>query len=374
MGLENIGKFEVLHIDKYTGARRGRFHTAHGVIETPIFMPVGTDGTVKTMVNSFLDDMGASIILANTYHLFLRPGMEIMGEFGGLHNFMNWKKPILTDSGGFQVFSLSERRKINEKGVEFRSHLNGERHFFTPEGVIEIEETIGSDIAMVLDVCSDPHSEKSQQQEEAELTYKWAKRAYEHRSRKDQLVFGIVQGGIYDDLRLKSAEQITSIPFDGYGIGGLSVGEDISDMYRVLDTLKTVMPVEKPRYLMGVGSPHKIVNGIKRGVDMFDCVLPTRSGRHGTVFTSKGKINLKSAKNIHNNGPIDEKCSCMACKNHSIAYVSHLIRAKEVTGMILATYHNLQFLLDLTKRAREAIENDSFIEVYNEIESVYGSI
>ncbi len=372
MGFENLGKFEILHIDKYTGARRGRLHTAHGVIETPIFMPVGTDGAVKTMVNQFLNDMEAQIILANTYHLFLRPGTEILNEFGGLHKFMNWNKPILTDSGGFQVFSLSERRKIDANGVEFRSHLNGEKHVFTPERVIDIEEVIGSDIAMVLDVCSDPNSPKSQQSEEADLTYEWAKRAYKHRSRKDQLVFGIVQGGIYDDLRLKSAEQITSIPFEGYGIGGLSVGESIEDMYRVLDTLKDVMPVEKPRYLMGVGSPHKIVNSIKRGIDMFDCVLPTRSGRHGTVFTSKGKINLKNAKNIHNNGPIDDKCSCMVCKNHSIAYVSHLIRAKEITGMILATYHNLQFLLDLTKKAREAIENDSFLDLYNEIQSIYG--
>jgi queuine tRNA-ribosyltransferase len=374
MDSKNIGKFEILHIDKYTGARRGRLHTAHGIIETPIFMPVGTDGAVKTMVNQFVKDMGAYIILANTYHLFLRPGMEIISEFNGLHNFMNWDKPILTDSGGFQVFSLSKRRKIDENGVEFRSHLDGQKHLFTPEKVIDIEETIGSDIAMVLDVCSDPHSPKEQQEEEAELTYRWAKRAYEHRSREDQLVFGIVQGGIYDDLRIKSANDITSIPFDGYGIGGLSVGESIEDMYRVLDTLQGVMPVEKPRYLMGVGSPHKIVNAIKRGVDMFDCVLPTRSGRHGTVYTSKGKINLKSAKNIHNHGPIDENCDCMVCKNHSIAYVSHLIRAKEITGMILATYHNLQFLLDLTKRAREAIENDSFIEVYEEIERVYGSL
>ena len=360
----DLGKFTLsapLH-DEGGQARRGSLVTAHGVVQTPIFMPVGTQGTVKSLCPQDLDNAGAQIILGNTYHLYLRPGDELLARRGGLHRFMGWKGPILTDSGGFQVFSLKEIRKISEQGVEFRSHIDGSTHFFSPEKVMSIQENIGSDIMMVLDECVAYGADYDYTAKSLELTTRWAHRCREaHPKHKNgQLLFGIIQGGFYKDLREKSLEQLRAIDFDGLAIGGLSVGESIPEMYDMLHHITPLMPENLPRYLMGVGTPLDILTGIEAGVDMFDCVLPTRNARNGTLYTSRGKVNIRRAEYREDDSPLDPDCSCYTCRTFSRAYLRHLYVAQELLSYRLNTLHNITFFLDLARRAREAIEQGRF--------------
>jgi queuine tRNA-ribosyltransferase len=343
-------------------ARRGVLKTAHGEIETPVFMPVGTQGAVKALTPQHLEEIGASIILGNTYHLMLRPGDDLIARRGGLHKFIGWNKPILTDSGGYQVFSLSERRKIDEQGVEFRSHLDGSAHLLTPERAVDIQANLGSDIAMVLDECPALPSTPEVIDRSLELTARWARRCRDHfNMRKDgpdpvpQLQFGIVQGGTFPDLREKSAELTVSIGFDGYAIGGLSVGEPNETMYDMVAATTPHLPARQPRYLMGVGTPIDLVECVARGIDMFDCVLPTRNARNGQLFTSEGPLNIKNAQFSEDDRPVDPACSCYTCRTFSRAYLRHLFRAGEMTGGTLNTLHNLSFYLDTMRRIREAI-------------------
>jgi queuine tRNA-ribosyltransferase len=353
--------FSLTHTDG--AARRGVLQTAHGTIETPAFMPVGTQGAVKALTPQHLEEIGASVILGNTYHLMLRPGDELIARRGGLHKFIGWKKPILTDSGGYQVFSLAERRKIDENGVEFRSHLDGSPHLLTPERAVEIQANLGSDIAMVLDECPALPSTEEVIDKSLELTARWAQRCRERffSLRKNgpdpvsQLQFGIVQGGTFLELRAKSSELIVSIGFDGYAIGGLSVGEPNETMYQVVEATTPRLPADQPRYLMGVGTPIDLVESVARGIDMFDCVLPTRNARNGQLFTSEGTLNIKNAQFSEDDGPADPACNCYTCRNFSRAYLSHLFRAGEMTGGTLNTLHNLSFYLDTMRRIREAI-------------------
>ncbi|GIP39224.1 queuine tRNA-ribosyltransferase [Paenibacillus sp. J31TS4] len=351
--------YELIKTCRQTGARLGRVHTPHGVIETPAFMPVGTLATVKTMAPEELKQMDAQIILSNTYHLFLRPGHELVKRAGGLHKFMNWDRPILTDSGGFQVFSLSELRKITEEGVTFRSHLNGDKLFLSPEKVMEIENALGADIMMAFDECPPYPAEHSYAKQSLERTTRWAERCLKAHARPDeQALFGIVQGGMFEDLRKQSAADLTSLDFPGYAIGGLSVGEPKPLMYQVLDYTVPLLPAGKPRYLMGVGSPDALVEGAIRGVDMFDCVLPTRIARNGTCMTSEGRLVVRNAKYAEDFGPLDPACSCYTCTHYSRAYIRHLIKADETFGIRLTTYHNLHFLLELMRQVRQAIRED----------------
>lgn len=343
-----------------TGARAGEFVTPHGVIRTPVFMPVGTLATVKTMAPPELEELGAQIILSNTYHLFLRPGEGLVSQAGGLHGFMNWGRPILTDSGGFQVFSLSGLRRIDDEGVRFQSHLDGSRHFMTPERATAIQEKLGSDIAMCFDECAPYPCSRQEAQEAVRRTTLWAERCRRSHRREDQALFGIVQGSVFEDLRLRSVRELVELDFPGYGIGGLSVGESHDEMYRMLDVLGPELPRHKPRYLMGVGFPTNLVEGIARGVDMFDCVLPTRNGRNGTLFTSFGRMNIKRSDFERDFGPLDPECDCYACRNFSRAYIRHLYRSGEVLGMRLCTWHNLRFLVRLVERCREAILEGTF--------------
>ena len=352
--------FELQHVEKHTGARAGVFHTPHGDIQTPIFMPVGTQATVKAMTPRELCEVGSQIILSNTYHLHLRPGEALIQEAGGLHRFMSWDKPILTDSGGFQVFSLSSLRKIKEEGVHFRSHLDGSKMFIGPETSMDIQQALGSDIAMAFDVCSPYPCDHRTAEEAMHRTHRWAQRCKEHHTREDQAVFGIVQGAFYEDLRIESAKTLAEMDFPGYGIGGLSVGEPKPVMYGMLEALMPHMPEHKPRYLMGVGSPDCLVEGVYRGVDMFDCVLATRVARNGTCFTDNGRLVIRNAQYAHDFGPLEEGCDCYACRNFSRAYIRHLIKAGEITGGRLATIHNLRYLLRLMERIRKAIEEDRF--------------
>ena len=325
-------------------------------------MPVGTCATVKTLSPHELDELGAQIILSNTYHLYLRPGHEVVKELGGLHDFMNWHKPVLTDSGGFQVFSLSDLRKIREEGVTFRSHLDGSKHFFSPESVMEIEMALGADIAMVFDECS-PYPEEPRKVKEAmERTLRWAKRCQDSNNHPSQSLFAIVQGGTIKDLRLRSARELVEMDFPGYGIGGLSVGEPKSLMYEVLDYTTPELPENKPRYLMGVGSPDCLVEGVARGIDMFDCVLPTRIARNGTVLVPEGKLVIRNAEFARDPRPIDANCGCYACRNFSRAYIRHLLKANEVLGIRLTTIHNLYYLTHLMDEMRQAIMDGSFNE------------
>lgn len=347
-------------------ARAGLVETTHGVIETPIFMPVGTQASVKAMSPRDLNEVGAQIILSNTYHLYLRPGHNLVAEAGGLHSFMHWDKPILTDSGGFQVFSLSKLRDVGEDGVAFRSHIDGSKHFFTPEKVMEIEQALGSDIAMVFDVCSPYPAPKEQILAALEKTTRWAERCKKCHTREDQALFGIVQGGLFNDLRRRSAQELIELDFPGYGIGGLSVGEPKPLMYDCLDNLMPLMPAHKPRYLMGVGSPDCLVEGVARGVDMFDCVLPTRIARNGTVFTRQGKLVVRNAAYARDFSPLEEGCDCYACRNFSRAYIRHLIKANEIFGLHLTTIHNLHFLLKLMRDIRQNILAGTFAEFYKE--------
>jgi queuine tRNA-ribosyltransferase len=365
--------YEHIKTCKQSGARLGRVHTPHGVIDTPAFMPVGTQATVKTMSPEELKAMDAHIILSNTYHLFLRPGHELIQAAGGLHQFMNWDRPILTDSGGFQVFSLSDIRKITEEGVQFRSHLNGDKLFLSPEKAMEIQNALGSDIMMAFDECPPYPAEYAYIKNSLERTSRWAERCLRSHARKeDQGLFAIVQGGMHEDLRRLSAQQLTSMDFPGYAIGGLSVGEPKHLMYEVLDYTTPLLPVNKPRYLMGVGSPDALIEGSIRGIDMFDCVLPTRIARNGTCMTSAGRLVVRNAKYAADFGPLDPKCSCYTCKNYSRAYIRHLIKADETFGIRLTTYHNLHFLLQLMSDVRQAITNDRLLDFRNEFFASYG--
>lgn len=366
-------KYELIKTCAQTGARLGKVHTPHGSFDTPAFMPVGTQATVKGMSPEELKTMDAGIILSNTYHLYLRPGHEIIKKAGGLHGFMNWDRAILTDSGGFQVFSLSDRRTITEEGVLFRSHIDGSKHMFSPEKVIEIENALGADIIMAFDECTPYPCEHEYADKSLERTTRWLERCIKSHQRKDdQALFGIIQGGTFADLREKSAKQITSYDLPGYAIGGLSVGEPKELMYDALETVVPIMPSEKPRYLMGVGSPDCLVEGSIRGIDMFDCVHPTRIGRNGTVMTSRGRLIVRDASNADVFEPMDPECSCYACQNFSRAYIRHLIKAKEMLGLRLTTWHNLHFLLHLMKQIREAIIKDRLWDFRNEFFSKYG--
>ncbi|MBR6499191.1 MAG: tRNA guanosine(34) transglycosylase Tgt [Clostridia bacterium] len=352
-------RFELLHVCKQTGARRGRLHTPHGVIETPVYMPVGTQATVKTVSPEELKELSAQIILSNTYHLHLRPGEDLVAEAGGLHRFMNWDRPILTDSGGFQVFSLASLRKISEEGVMFASHLDGSRHFFSPEVSIGIQEKLGSDIMMQFDVCSAYPCSYDDADKAMRRTVRWLDRCVKAWRRPDQALFGIVQGAFYKDLRVECAKQMAQYDLPGYGIGGLSVGEPKEIMYDILEALDPVMPQDKPRYLMGVGSPDCLIEGVLRGVDMFDCVLATRVARNGTVFTRNGRLVIRNAAYARDFGPLEEGCDCYACRNYSRAYIRHLLKAEEIFGLRLCSIHNLRYLTKLMEDIRSAIEQDS---------------
>lgn len=368
-------QFELLKTCKQSGARLGILHTKHGKIETPVFMPVGTQATVKTLSPEELKEIGSQIILSNTYHLFLRPGHKIVQEAGGLHTFMNWDRPILTDSGGFQVFSLNSLRKISEEGVEFRSHLSGEKLFLSPEKSIEIQNALGADIIMAFDECTPYPAERQYVEDSMERTTRWAERCIKAHQRPDeQALFGIVQGGMYADLREKSAKQLVELDFPGYAIGGLSVGESKEIMYQVLEYTTPLLPANKPRYLMGVGSPDALVRGVILGVDMFDCVLPTRIARNGTAMTSGGRLVVKNAKFARDFTPLDQNCDCYTCRHYSRAYLRHLIKADEIFGLRLISYHNLYFLLQLMEKVREAIRQDRLLDFAEEfIEQYYGT-
>lgn len=356
-------------VKKSGQARAGVITTPHGKIETPVFMPVGTQGTVKGMTKEQLVELGSEIILGNTYHLHLRPSDELIAKFGGLHKFMNWEKPILTDSGGFQVFSLGHLRKITEEGVAFSSHIDGSKRFLSPEKSIEIQNNLGSDIVMLFDECPPGASSKEYLIPSIERTTRWAKRCVEYHKRPDeQGLFAIVQGGIYEELRDKSFNELSEMDesFSGYAIGGLAVGEKKDDMYRILKHITPKLPENKPRYLMGVGEPLDMLEAVENGVDMMDCVQPTRIGRHGTVFTKYGRLVIKNASYAEDDRPLDEGCNCYVCRNYKRGYIRHLIKAGEMLGQILTTYHNLYFLVNLMKDARKAILEDRFAEFKEE--------
>ncbi|MCJ7839921.1 tRNA guanosine(34) transglycosylase Tgt [Lederbergia sp. NSJ-179] len=369
----NAITYELLKTCKQTGARLGILHTPHGSYPTPMFMPVGTLATVKTMSPEELKQMGAGVILSNTYHLWLRPGHEIVKDAGGLHSFMNWDQAILTDSGGFQVFSLSEFRKIEEEGVHFRNHLNGDKLFLSPEKSMEIQNALGSDIMMAFDECPPYPASHDYMKKSVERTSRWAERCLKaHNRTKDQGLFGIVQGGEFKDLRKQSANDLVSLDFPGYAVGGLSVGEPKDIMNKMLEFTTPLLPDNKPRYLMGVGSPDSLIDGSIRGIDMFDCVLPTRIARNGTVMTSKGRLVVKNAAYARDFSPIDDECDCYTCRNYSRAYIRHLIKCDETFGIRLTTYHNLHFLLKLMEQVREAIKEDRLGDFRTEFFERYG--
>jgi queuine tRNA-ribosyltransferase len=354
--------FEVLHKDARTGARLGVLHTAHGDIPTPVFMPVGTAGAVKAMPNETLEALGVQLVLANTYHLYLRPGHERIQRLGGLHEFMSWKGAILTDSGGYQVFSHRELCRINEEGVHFRSHLDGSANLFTPEKVIEIQRALGSDIAMVFDDCTPYPSGYADAEASMELSMRWAKKCREQWRQQDDGtsgLFGIVQGSVYPDLRKRSAETLVELGFSGLAIGGLSVGEPKDVMYEVMEATLPLLPWEQPRYLMGAGTPEDLIRGVAMGTDMFDCVLPTRNARNGCLFTSQGRILIKNAIYAEDKGPLDPDCSCMTCRRYSRAYLRHLFLSGEHLSAVYNTLHNLTFYLDMMRKIRHSIALDS---------------
>ena len=356
--------FELLASDQHSKARRGRLKTAHGVIDTPVFMPVGTQGSVKGVSPRELCELNAQIVLGNTYHLFVRPGLDVIKHFGGLHNFMSWDGPILTDSGGYQIFSLAKLRKITEEGVQFQNHLDGARAFISPEIAMEIQAALGSDIAMVLDECVPYPCEHDYAAKSAELTTSWAKRckavAAHNAATTKRLLFGIIQGGTFDDLRRASAQTMVELDFDGYAIGGVSVGEPQEEMMRAVESAEPFLPTHKPRYAMGLGTPPQMLQMIARGMDMFDCVLPTRLARNGTAFTAAGTLNLKNAEFALDIRPIEENCACEACREFSRGYIRHLIKAGEILGLRLITLHNLHFYLNLMNRVRTEIQTGSF--------------
>lgn len=363
--------FEVLHTCKQSGARTGILHTPHGSVLTPMFMPVGTLATVKFVSVEELKEMGSQVILSNTYHLWLRPGEKIVEKAGGLHKFMNYNGPMLTDSGGFQVFSLADTRKIKEEGVSFKSHLNGEALFLSPEKAIEIQNALGADIIMSLDECPAYPSTHAYMKDSVDRTTRWAQRGKEAHKRDDQMLFGIVQGGEYEDLRERSAKALVDLDFPGYSIGGTSVGESKETMYKMIDYAIKFLPFEKPRYLMGVGTTDAILEGVLRGIDMFDCVLPTRIARHGTVMSSHGRINITNKKFEEDFTPLDHECDCSTCKNYTRAYLRHLVKCNEGLGMRLLSIHNLRFLLKLTEDIRTAINEDRFLDFKNELFEKY---
>ncbi len=350
-------KFDLLATDG--NARAGLFHTPHGDIPTPIFAPVGTQATVKAVSPAQLEEIGASLVLSNTYHLYLRPGADLVAEMGGLHQFMQWPHPMLTDSGGFQVFSLADTRKIDDDGVTFKSHIDGSTHRFTPESAVAIQEKLGADIIMAFDECAPPY-DRAYNDRALARTHAWAERCLRAKTRTDQALFGIVQGGIFPDLRFKSAEYIASLGFPGHAIGGLSVGETKAEMNTTIEIVNAVLPQNKPRYLMGVGSPEDLINGIRRGIDIFDCVLPTRLARHQAAMTFSGRINLMNAAYAHDQHPIDENCGCYTCQHFTRAYLRHLVVAKEMLSATLISIHNLFTLLEIVRRSRIAIQNGCF--------------
>lgn len=365
--------YELIKEDKHTGARLGILHTPHGSFETPMYMPVGTLATVKSLSPEELKEMGAGVILSNTYHLWLRPGEDIVEEAGGLHKFMNWDQGILTDSGGFQVFSLSDMREIVEEGVHFRNHLSGEKLFLTPEKAIQIQNALGADVIMSFDECPDFHHSYDYVKNSIARTTRWAERGLKaHQNPEKQALFGIVQGAGYKDLRIQHARDLVSLDFPGYSIGGLSVGETKEEMNEVLDYLTPELPADKPRYLMGVGSPDALIDGVIRGVDMFDCVLATRIARNGTTMTSQGRVVVKNAKYARDFTPLDPKCDCYTCKNYTRAYIRHLIKTDETFGLRLTSYHNTYFLLDLMKKVRQAIRDDNLLEFREAFREEYG--
>lgn len=355
-------EFELIHEDKNSGARAGLFHTPHGTIQTPVYMPVGTQATVKAMTMHEMKEIKTQILLSNTYHLYMRPGQALIKEAGGLHSFMCWDGPILTDSGGFQVFSLGDLRKITEQGVEFRSYLDGSKHLFTPESVMQTEADLGADIIMAFDECVPYPSSYEYTKNSMDLTHRWALRCKESQKRDDQALFGIVQGGMFQDLRIESAKAINEMDFLGHGIGGLSVGEPKDMMYEMLDALIPHLSTTKPRYLMGVGTPDYLFEGVLRGVDMFDCVLQTRVARNGLALTTQGPLTIRNATFEHDWRPIDEQCDCYACQHYSRAYIRHLIKAKEILAARLLSWHNLRFSIHMMEQMREAILADCFLE------------
>ena len=365
--------YELLHECKQTGARRGVIHTPHGDIQTPIFMPVGTQATVKSMTPEELkEEVKAQIILSNTYHLYLRPGQEIVKEAGGLHNFMKWDRPILTDSGGFQVFSLSSLRKITEEGVAFHSHLDGSKHLFTPESVMKTEEDLGADIIMAFDECCPYPSTYEYTKNSMERTTRWAKRCKEAHTTENQALFGIIQGGFFEDLRKKSAEDLIALDLPGYAIGGISVVEPKEEFLKMLYYTTPLMPKDKPRYLMGVGTPDYLIEAALAGIDMCDCVLPTRIARNGTALTSHGKVVVRNATYERDWTPLDPECDCYTCKNYTRAYIRHLVKANEILGVRLLSIHNLRFLTRLMENIRTAIENDCLGDFRTEFYKKYG--
>ena len=366
--------YELIHKDKKTGARRGVIHTPHGDIQTPVFMPVGTQGAVKCMRPEQVRDMGAEIILGNTYHLHLRPGEDLVKEAGGLHKFMNWDRAILTDSGGFQVFSLGRLRKITEEGVSFQSHIDGSKHMLSPEKSIEIQQALGSDIMMAFDECAPYPADKEYIVDSMHRTMRWLARCKEAwTNRENQALFGIMQGGVYKDLRRESAAIVTDLDLPGYAVGGLSVGEPKDIMLDVMDDCVDLLPEEKPRYLMGVGTPDYLFEAVQRGIDMCDCVEPTRIARHGLATTSHGRINLKNAKYERDFTPLDDECDCYTCRHYSKAYIRHMIKAGETMSAMLLSEHNLHFLINMMRNIRKAIEEDRFLEYKKEFYEKYGA-
>ena len=365
--------YELLHVCKQTGSRRGVIHTPHGDIQTPIFMPVGTQATVKSMTPEELEEeVKAQIILSNTYHLYLRPGQDIVKEAGGLHKFMKWNKPILTDSGGFQVFSLSSLRKINEEGVEFHSHLDGSKHIFTPESVMKIEEDLGADIIMAFDECCPYPSTYEYTKNSMERTTRWAKRCKDAHKTENQALFGIIQGGFFEDLREQSAKDLIELDLPGYAIGGISVGEPKEEFLKMLRFTTPLMPENKPRYLMGVGTPDYLIEAALAGIDMCDCVLPTRIARNGTALTSHGKVVVRNATYERDWSPLDSECDCYTCKNYTRAYIRHLVKANEILGVRLLSIHNLRFLTRLMENIRTSIENDCLADFKEVFYKKYG--
>jgi queuine tRNA-ribosyltransferase len=366
-------KFELLRACAEERARLGRIDTPHGSISTPAFAPVGTQATVKALDPRDLLELGTELILSNTYHLYLRPGSETIAQMGGLHSFMGWDGPILTDSGGFQVFSLAERRQVDDEGVVFRSHIDGSQHHFTPEMVIGVQEQLGADIIMCLDECADP-ADRAYAEKALARTHAWAARCRNAQTRSDQALFGIVQGGVFSDLRLQSAEHLVGLDFPGYAIGGLSVGESKDQMYRILDITTPALPVDRPRYLMGVGAPEDLLEGVARGVDLFDCVLPTRLARNASLFTRQGRINIRNAKWAQDPARIEKGCECYSCRHFSRAYLRHLFKAGELLAYRLATIHNVHFLLRLMRDIRQAIAAGTFMAFSREFLSHYAIV
>ncbi len=363
---------KAIEIDHTDGnARSGRLITGHGEIETPVFMPVGTQGVVKAMNQEQLKGLGVKMILSNAYHLYLRPGDELIRKMGGLHRFSGWDGAILTDSGGYQIFSLGVLRELKEDGVLFQSHIDGSRHFLTPEKMVHVQENIGADVAMCLDECAPYPSTFEYTRDSVELTTRWAKKCIESKKDGPQKLFGIIQGGFYPELRVRSAHDILSLDFDGFAIGGLSVGEPKSLMWDMVDTVIGLMPSDRPRYMMGIGLPEDLLEGVKRGIDMFDCIIPTRFARNGSLFTWDGRINIKNARFTDDQGPIDEGCTCPVCRTYSRAYLRHLVVSHELTSFYLNTVHNVYFYMELMKRVRAAVKTGTFEAFYHDFKLRY---